>query len=596
VTRSVYYKLGSCGPGYSYLLVRQGHQKTKCVRVETANQWYDEGERKTTARLPLNLDPIRRTQVAAYQYEGAFESFRKMKFKTVLLIALLGLVYSGCRERKIQQIENVPIPTEGFTPPASIFVTETTVPTEEPFTPVGTVPTVESLAITKTPGDFASSPDPTLTATLWVSPTPSPPPNIVLIVVDSLRADHVSAYGYERSTTPNLDQLMAAQGVLFKQAISTSSWTCPSNAALMSGQMPSTLNSTWTTNANALSRSAHTLAEYLKEAGYYTAGFVNNACVHGRFGFSQGFDVYDDILVNRPGIHNNNKARANEMNNRTLHWLQENWQSTWRVDQPLFLFIYYMDPHLWYNPLPPFDTLYDPDYAGPITPAVFGIGKDAMSGKLVIDERDNQHIQALYDGEITYWDTFFKPLMDSLETMGVLDNTLVIVTADHGEAFNEHGTWTHGTSVYQEEIHVPLIMRYPGKISPGLVIDTPVQSYDLMPTILDYVGLTISSQLQAKSLRLIIENPILDPHRQVYSEVDSVADPGHWAYWQAPKEDLRSIQLEEWKYIHHVGNQDADELYFLAEASPYENENLLRSLNEKSQDMLSRTQAWFGIR
>ncbi len=435
---------------------------------------------------------------------------------------------------------------------------------------------------------------PTLTPA--VSPTPAPPPNVILLVIDSLRADHVSAYGYHRPTTPNLDQIMAAQGVRFETAITPASWTCPANAALMSGLMPSTLNSTWKTNTNALPSRANTLAEYLQEAGYYTAGFVNNACVQGKFGFEQGFHVFDDALVKRPNIHNSNNVRADEMNSRALHWLEETWSGSWRTEQPLFLFVYYMEPHSWYNPPPPFDTLYDTDYTGMVTAEQFGTGEPAMTGKIAPDARDNQHLQALYDGDIASWDEQFKPFMDALEALGVLENALVIVTADHGESFNEHGSWTHGTSLYQEEIRVPLLMRYSGRIAPGSVIESPVQSYDLMPTILDYAGLPIPADIQALSLRPLIEDPGLTIHRNIYSEVDAMPDPGHWAHWQAPADDLRSIQQDGWKFIYHIGNPAADELYLLADQSPYENENWLLANPEQAQEMRTRIEAWFGLK
>ena len=338
---------------------------------------------------------------------------------------------------------------------------------------------------------------PSPTSTFTPIPPPASQPNVILIIVDSLRADHLSSYGYDRPTTPNLDQLVVQNGARFSMAISPASWTCPANASLHTGINPVQLGASWFDLEQTIPRRVNTLAEYLHNAGYYSAAFINNSCMGHTRGFDQGFDYFDDVVLSRPNMNNSDKVRAGEVDNRLIGWLQAN-QAKFQ-GKPLFLWAYYMEPHPWYNPPAPYDRLYDPDYSGSLTPETFGVGKAAMSGELVMNERDVQHLIALYDGEISLWDAYFGQLMTALKKLNLLDNTLLVITADHGESFGEHGKWVHGTALYQEQIHVPLVMSYPGQIPPGIVIEAPVQSMDLMPTILDWAGVDVPEGLDALS-------------------------------------------------------------------------------------------------
>lgn len=448
----------------------------------------------------------------------------------------------------------------------------TPLPTATPI-PADTETAVPSAIPTEIPPTETPLPTATTPPTATPIPTPAGPPQLILyIVVDSLRADHVSSYGYERPTTPNMDAWMAAQGMQFNQAIASASWTCPSNAALMSGQIPTRLGSTWDSVGNSLPSRATTLAEYLQGAGYYTAGIVTNSCLRGSGGFDQGFDYYDDEVLDEPEVGYTNPATAELMNNRVWTWLQEEWLNGDAAGQPLFLFLYYMDPHVLYDPPPPYDTMYDPDYSGPFTPDVFAVGREVLEGSLVPNERDTEHIQALYDGEISYWDAQFGNLLPALDGLGLLDNALIVLTADHGDMFGEHGTWVHGTSLYEGVIHVPLLMRYPGRIPVGQV-DTPVQSMDLMPTILELAGLPVPEDLDAVSLVPTFNGETLPP-RDIFSEVDAAPSANHWSAWIAPDTDLRSVQRNDWKLIQHVGDEAANELYQLQAEWPYEVDNV----------------------
>lgn len=394
-------------------------------------------------------------------------------------------------------------------------------------------------------------------------------PNIVLVVVDALRSDHVSANGYARGVTPNLDRWVASEGVSFRQATTPSPWTFPASAALMTGQLPFRLNATW--DHTILPSNALTLAEILKQEGYATAGFVSAPFVRaGPHGFGQGFDVYDDSIAYQNVLEGNDQAGS-------VNTAAHSWLASWSPgSQPLFLFLYYFDPHTWYNPPSPYDTRYDPGYTGAMTPAVYRNAEDVLAGKIVPSPRDIEHLIALYDGEIAYWDAMLDVLFDSLQARGLLDNALVIVTSDHGDMFGEHGKWTHGNCLYEDVLRVPLLMRYPGIIPKGATIDAPVQNMDVLPTIMDLLGLVAPANLDGVSIRALAEGRSAPPH-DVFSEIEGSSAPGHWAYGLAPRGDLRAIRSGDYKYIHHVRDGAADELYLLQPSSPYETLNLINS-------------------
>jgi arylsulfatase A-like enzyme len=413
-------------------------------------------------------------------------------------------------------------------------------------------------------------------------------PNIILAIVDALRADHVSANGYAQATTPNLDSWIADEGVSFTNATTPSAWTYPAGAAMMTGQSPFNLNASW--DNTTLPTDITTLAEHLHAAGYYTAGFVSNAFLGQSRGFGRGFDVFDDSVAAQPTSY---QGVAGAINALALNWLDTWVQGT--PSQPLFLFLYYVDPHTWYHPLPPYDTMYDPTYTGTLTPDVYRDGQDVVSGAIVPTQRDVEHLVALYDGETSYWDAHLGNLLTALQGEQLLDDALIVMTADHGQAFGEHGKWTHGNCVYEEVLRVPLLMRYTGTISPGTIVTEPVQNMDLMPSILDWVGIPIPSDLQAVSLRSLAEGLASPASRDVFSELDGVNDPAHWAHWNAPRHSLRSLQRDGWKYIHHLDDPDADELYHLNASSVYETDNLIDGEPARAQEMRQAVLDWFGI-
>ncbi len=406
-------------------------------------------------------------------------------------------------------------------------------------------------------------------------------PNIVLIVVDSLRADHVSAYGYNRQTTPFIDSFMAAQGVRFQQVISTAPWTFPSNSANLTGYNPSSLGANWQMLNTGLPDNFTTLAEYLDSAGYYTAGFVSAFYLGRQHGLDQGFTYFDESLVPRP----RSEVTGGDLTELATHWVQETWEPEIKGKQPLFLFLYYYDVHLWYMPPPPYDTLFDDTYTGTLTGDVYQDGQPVLSGEITPTPRDVEHLIAIYDGEIAYTDAQLQQMMGVLQASGVLDNALIVLTADHGEMFGEHGKWTHTSSLYEEVLHVPLLIRYPGVIPAGHVVDTPVQTMDFLPAVLEWAGVTVPEGLDAVSLRgLALGEPPGDP-RLIYSEVEPLTDPNHPSYIWAARVPWRAVRSGEWKLIHQFNDGGTQELYRLGNSSPYETENLVGTEPQRASNM-----------
>ncbi|MFO7662229.1 MAG: sulfatase [Chloroflexota bacterium] len=410
-------------------------------------------------------------------------------------------------------------------------------------------------------------------------------PNIIFVVVDALRADHVSAYGYERPTTPNLDAFMA-DGVRFNEATSNSPWTLPSNASMLIGRMPSRINvKNWASFSARIPAEDTLLAEYMQRAGYQTAGFVTPFFMWPQFGFGQGFDHYQSLTASE---------LAEYVNETVFDWLDENQSSV--GDAPLFLYLYYYDPHTWYDPPSPYETLYDSTYTGSLTAEVYQHGQKVVSGEIVPTERDVEHLIALYDGEITYWDHQLGLMLDRLDNEGLLENSIVIVTADHGQMFGEHGKWVHRNSLYEEVLRVPLFIRYPGSLPAGKVIETPVSLVDILPTLLDLTGQPFPPNLDGFTLMpLINDQPGALIGRHIYAEMHAETDPGSPGYWIAPRHELRSVKDGEWKYILEFQNPAGNALFQVKNDSIYEPENLIAFYPNEAEVYYDQLYDWFRL-
>ncbi len=316
----------------------------------------------------------------------------------------------------------------------------------------------------------------------WLRPAGEPPrPNVLLVSIDSLRADHVHAYGYPRETTPTIDAL-GREGVLFRSAISASSWTVPAHVTMLTGL---TLREHGVVTVKLrLHERAVTLAEALRDAGYATAGFVSGPTVRHIYGLAQGFDLYDDETVAQQDNFLSQKGITSPgVTKLAIDWL-ERWSAT-SPRRPFFVFLHLWDVHYDYEPPPPYDSMFDPDYEGDLTSHNFETGPRIQPDMPV---RDLEHLIALYDGEVRFTDEHLGGVIEKLRALGVLDDTIVAVTSDHGEEFFEHGKKGHYKALYEESIRVPLVIRYPRRVAAGRVIEEQVRLADVAPTILGLAG------------------------------------------------------------------------------------------------------------
>ncbi len=306
-------------------------------------------------------------------------------------------------------------------------------------------------------------------------------PNVLFILVDTMRFDHLTPYGYKRATTPEIARTLAAPGAVMEEAYSQAPWTLPSAVSYMTSRYPGEILGD-DAGAYGIPKEVESLPEALEKLGYETGGFFANKVLHEGNGFGRGFRTF----FSPPSLSGKGQGEgqpdAAELTGRALPWL------TAHRDGPFFLYVHYVDPHDPYenpeivNNRSPFEAPYD----GPITGRhVHGVYNGRV--QLTDPERDTEHLKALYDSEIHYVDGFIGRLIDSIPPE-VLKNTLIVLTADHGEEFHEHGGWKHGFTLYEDQIHVPLLVRWDGHIPAGSRLSGTVRLIDLVPTLVQASG------------------------------------------------------------------------------------------------------------
>ena len=350
--------------------------------------------------------------------------------------------------------------------------------------------------------------------------------NVLLISLDTLRADHLSCYGYKRATSPQIDQV-AKEGVLFENAVAASNWTTPSHMSMLTSLYPSAHGIQ--NEAMSLGEAVPTLAEVLVKRGYTTAAFVTGPMLSHRLGFSNGFQVYDDFtatLMCETNLFDDHAAySAGIFNVPTDHlitdlatlWLKQHGQ------EKFFLFLHYWDCHSDYIPPAPYDRLFDPGYQGKENGRDIGPRKPQIEGRIA--PKDLAHLIALYDGEIAHTDDHVGQVLQLLRDMGVAEKTLVIIVSDHGEGFLEHGKILHGNSMFEELIHVPLILRLPGVIPAGRRINDNASQVDVMPTVLGLLGIAEPAGLQGIDLSGACRGLGGLPDRILFSEAVFFGEP-----------------------------------------------------------------------
>lgn len=322
--------------------------------------------------------------------------------------------------------------------------------------------------------------------------SPAPPrPSFVLILIDTLRADHLGAYGYSRPTSPSLDAL-ASRGILFEEAIAAAPWTLPSSMALMTGRLPSSHRVE--NDGMRLSAGIPTLAEVLKSSGYTTSAVVSHIYVSGLFGFDRGFDRFEDFGLSRDyRFEAGLEPRAEKVSERALQEVRA------LKGRPFFLLVHYFDPHWDYDPPPPYSTRFTGPYAGSIRGSYQSFSRYIPPGA-VLSPEDRRHLEDLYDGEIAYTDSQVGRLVEGLRQEGAGEETLVLVTSDHGEEFKEHGSLGHGRNLYDEVVKVPLIVARLGSRGAPRRVAEQIRGIDLFPTLCELAGAKVPPGVQGKSL------------------------------------------------------------------------------------------------
>jgi arylsulfatase A-like enzyme len=335
--------------------------------------------------------------------------------------------------------------------------------------------------------------------------------NVLFISIDSLRADHLGCYGYRRETSPTIDRL-AREGVLFETAVADSSWTLPTHASMLTG-LPQGVHGLRRGRAR-LAPGVVTLPEVLRAAGYRTRGLWSGPYLHPVFGFDQGFapgdyeGVIGAICYDDPGFAGGGddaRQTAVEQTHRLAHRSVTSPELVRRAEaflatageNPFLLFLHFFDVHYDYVPPEAYWRRFDPGYDGGVTARDFGANAAIHRGMAA---RDLEHIVALYDGEILFTDTHIGHLLSALDRLGLAGRTLVVLTSDHGEEFFEHGEKGHRNNLYDETLLVPLIMRLPGVLPAGRRVSSQVRQIDIMPTILDLLGLPVPATVMGASV------------------------------------------------------------------------------------------------
>ena len=352
--------------------------------------------------------------------------------------------------------------------------------------------------------------------------------NVLLISIDTCRADRLGCYGYPYDTTPHIDAL-AEQSILFTDALAAVPMTLPSHSTMLTGTNPP-YHGVHDNLNHRLSESNETLAEILQKNGFVTGGIISTFVLDAQFGLDQGFDTYSDEFEEEHNLGHYTERKGDEATRFAVRWLEEN------HDERFFLFLHYFDPHDPYEPPEPFASRF----------------------------KDNR-----YDGEIAFTDHCVGKVIDKLKQLEVYDNTLIIVVGDHGEMLGEHGEQHHMYFIYQSALHVPLIFKVPGR-NRSLRIDEPVGVIDIVRTVCSMLNLSVQPQVQGEDLSVSFRSGRL-PSQHRYRYCESVTPTKYQA------NSLLGVADGRWKFIQTTRL----ELYEL-ETDPTESNNLVKTYSDEA--------------
>lgn len=409
--------------------------------------------------------------------------------------------------------------------------------------------------------------------------------NVLLVVLDTTRADAVGLYGSPRAATPTLDHL-AADGVAFTQARSVSAWTLPAHASIFTGLYPSRHGAHW--ESPGLLADRQTMAELLAPT-HETGGFCENPHIIATKGFTQGFSRYEETW----------RLRKSWDEPPVTLDLFEQWFAARDRSRPFFAFLNLMTPHLPYRPPERFQQRFLDESVPPAeVERLRGVEEEQawgyMTGIVDFSGDDLRNLRALYEAEVAFADERVARILETVRAQGELERTLVVVVGDHGENIGDHGLMEHQLCLYESLLRVPLILRYPGAFGGGLRRDAPVQLVDLLPTVLEVAGVPPESWPAVDGTSLVARDPAAE--RPVIAEymrpgeplrnmahVNPAFDPQPW------DRRLRSIQLDGLKLI--ASDRGENELYDLT-VDPTESHDLSAGRPADVERLRARLAEW----
>lgn len=366
------------------------------------------------------------------------------------------------------------------------------------------------------------------------SRTMSEPPSIVVITIDTLRADHLGSYGYFRDTSPNIDRV-AAQGVLFTNAVTTMATTLPAHLSLWTSMYPVqtgvTKNGSKLAKKQKAEQSALLFAQILQEIGYTTAAFVSATPVKEYTGIGLGFDVFDEPDPKRGG----RSGQADATTDQVLQWLES------KPQKPFFSWIHYFDPHQPYRPPAPYDTRFS------VSEELIRF-LEAKHYPYPEDERVLR-VNNLYDGEIQFVDSQIGRLLAALERLGLYDALTLVILSDHGEGLGQHGRIGHG-EIFNEQLFVPLIIKFPhGSGRNGRVVDDIVSLVDVVPTLVDNLDLPLARETRKQ---FVGRNALSRRRSRDYALAQRTThNKRGWG-----KADKFALVGKDWKYAFETDHRD----------------------------------------
>lgn len=369
-------------------------------------------------------------------------------------------------------------------------------------------------------------------------------PNIILISIDTLRADHLSCYGYGRETSPCIDSL-AESGIMFTHCQAQAPHTTPAHASMLTGLSVIAHGAGYYNGVDhGLDPDLPTIPSMLKGNGYVNLAMVNSVVINPDYGFSRGFDYFS--------WDPNGQGRAGITVDEYLDWIDDNRGNP----APVFAFLHFYDVHIPYDPPSPYDELFTDNGSQGVT----GWVTDTLSGTL-LNPDDSDHLMNLYDGEIVWVDSQLKRLFDGLRERDLHERTIIILVSDHGEEFLEHGGWGHSHALWQEMLHVPLIISGPG-IPRGVVDSLPCGQFDILPTIAELAGIEPEFTIEGVSLVAPVSR---SSNRLIPS---SRVSPDKCFRWRMEQhEGLVAVYLNGLKGIRNYGLDETGVMFDLVQDS-----------------------------